>query len=617
MRRRYLGLLVAASFTTLAPGPSWAQQVDAQKIKNLKSQQTSIENRIAELQSQVDDTYAGRFYCSAEDRTEDYNKIRALQREIAALRREYADFKAGFVKLAATPTAGPQFDAAGIHPDERSYWTADDNALSKLRESALAKANRIEQAPIRDCSEKTAAPTPPPASQPPSKASVGEQSGSGKAPVPPQAPAKGPTTALGGLPGTGCTEKERTERRLKLQDEILRLERELIPIDGTTPQGRARQLELIREIDRLSAMMGSDCPPLLATSQPAMPPPAQPTLGGPLSPFAKEVLDVHNKARAEYGAPPLKWDDSLVGGVAGAAAFAEQLARAGKMVHAPREGRGKVRENISQGMPWWSTRQLLESWTKEKAKFKPGKFPDVSTTHNWYDVGHWAQMIWIKTVTIGCAKAAGIGAVWLVCRYDPGGNKDGEWVGVPAQQGADAPAFKVASGIPGAVPQPEPGQYMNTGFKVASGLDYATQPSTPTADGNPGSFATVADAQSPAKGGEPTLKGYYDPAGGEKWPDLVLDTRPSWFNYDLGVCPDPAAGVAEAGEDTALQLGLKWVFGDGMSIAAMDQETKVEAPKLGGMPELFDPKAQPDVIILQTEPYFITVTPTKISDCIM
>ena len=155
------------------------------------------------------------------------------------------------------------------------------------------------------------------------------------------------------------------------------------------------------------------------------------SVGGPLSPFAKEVLETHNKARAEYGAPPLKWDEGLVGGAVGAAAFAQQLARAGKMVHAPREGRGKVRENISQGLPWWSTRQLMENWTKEKAKFKPGRFPYVSNTGNWYEVGHWAQMIWINTVLIGCARAVGTAASWLVCRYSPGGNRDGELVGVP------------------------------------------------------------------------------------------------------------------------------------------------------------------------------------------
>ncbi|HEU4806132.1 MAG TPA: CAP domain-containing protein, partial [Nitrobacter sp.] len=151
-----------------------------------------------------------------------------------------------------------------------------------------------------------------------------------------------------------------------------------------------------------------------------------------------EVYKVHNIARAEYGAPPLVWDPALVqssGTVAG------QRVRTGTLEHSSRAGRGTVRENISQGLPWWSTRQLLENWTKEKKNFVPGIFPNVSRTNNWYDIGHWAQMIWIQTVMIGCARAAGIGSSWLVCHYDPGGNKDGKPVGIPVQtqQVASAP----------------------------------------------------------------------------------------------------------------------------------------------------------------------------------
>ena len=151
-----------------------------------------------------------------------------------------------------------------------------------------------------------------------------------------------------------------------------------------------------------------------------------------------EVLKVHNGVRAEYGAPPLVWSPVLV---QSATAIAEERARTGKREHSSRAGRGTVRENISQGLPWWSTRQLLENWTKEKKNFVPGIFPNVSRTNNWYDIGHWAQMIWIQTEMIGCARAAGIGSSWLVCHYDPGGNKDGKPVGIPVQtqQVASAP----------------------------------------------------------------------------------------------------------------------------------------------------------------------------------
>ena len=143
-----------------------------------------------------------------------------------------------------------------------------------------------------------------------------------------------------------------------------------------------------------------------------------------------EVYKTHNSARAEYGAAPLVWDPLLINGPQGAQSHVNQLARTGTLFHASREGRGTVRENIGQGLAGSSVGQLLGGWTKEKQNFVPGTFPNVSRTGNWYDIGHWAQMIWISTVLIGCAKAAGIGN-WLVCRYDPGGNKDGKTVGLP------------------------------------------------------------------------------------------------------------------------------------------------------------------------------------------
>lgn len=144
-----------------------------------------------------------------------------------------------------------------------------------------------------------------------------------------------------------------------------------------------------------------------------------------------EVYRTHNSVRAEYGAGPLVWDSGLV---QSASRYAGQLGQTGTLVHASREGRGIERENLSQGLPGWSTQQLMGSWLKEKQNFVPGVFPNVSRTGDWYQVGHWTQMIWAATTLIGCAKASGIGSSWLVCRYSPGGNKDGKTVGLPPAQ---------------------------------------------------------------------------------------------------------------------------------------------------------------------------------------
>jgi|tagenome__1003787_1003787.scaffolds.fasta_scaffold20874934_2 peptidoglycan hydrolase CwlO-like protein len=95
MRSRFVSRLVAATLIGAVPSAAPAQAIDAQKINNLKSQQTDIENRIADLQRRVDDASAEKAYCSAEERTEDYNRIRAIQGEILALRNEYASSSVG------------------------------------------------------------------------------------------------------------------------------------------------------------------------------------------------------------------------------------------------------------------------------------------------------------------------------------------------------------------------------------------------------------------------------------------------------------------------------------------------------------------------------------------
>jgi hypothetical protein len=74
---------------------------------------------------------------------------------------------------------------------------------------------------------------------------------------------------------------------------------------------------------------------------------------------------------------------------------------------------------------------MMQSWTVEKRDFVPGYFPNVARDGNWMNVAHYTQMIWPTTTDIGCGYAIGGGYGWLVCRYSPGGNKDGKPVGIP------------------------------------------------------------------------------------------------------------------------------------------------------------------------------------------
>jgi hypothetical protein len=137
---------------------------------------------------------------------------------------------------------------------------------------------------------------------------------------------------------------------------------------------------------------------------------------------SQRMLAAHNRARAEAGVPPLIWDRELA---AGAASYATQMSSVGR-VHAPRAGRKCVRENLLQSLPGGrSPEEMVGVWISEKRYFVPGIFPNVSSTGNWSNVGHYTQVIWRSTTHIGCAVHSDSRYDWTVCRYSPPGNRDG------------------------------------------------------------------------------------------------------------------------------------------------------------------------------------------------
>jgi hypothetical protein len=148
-----------------------------------------------------------------------------------------------------------------------------------------------------------------------------------------------------------------------------------------------------------------------------------------------DVYRAHNEARQRFGSQPLVWDPRLADA---AQRYAVHLSRIGRLVHSPREGRGNSRENLAMGLPGWSGRQMVGLWLNERRFFRPGTFPNVTTTPRWSDVAHYTQMMWPTTVTLGCGLADGSGYRWLVCRYAPGGNRDGVFI-APSRNVAERP----------------------------------------------------------------------------------------------------------------------------------------------------------------------------------
>lgn len=145
-----------------------------------------------------------------------------------------------------------------------------------------------------------------------------------------------------------------------------------------------------------------------------------------LSNFADRITAFHNRVRAEAGVAPLRWDPQLA---AAAAAYGPGLAALGdSLAHSPRASRPGQGENLWVGtVGAYTLESALGAWAAERSLFRPGIFPAVSTTR-WEDVAHYTQMIWPGTTHIGCALHRTGRWDYLICRYTPSGNRDGQRV---------------------------------------------------------------------------------------------------------------------------------------------------------------------------------------------
>lgn len=155
---------------------------------------------------------------------------------------------------------------------------------------------------------------------------------------------------------------------------------------------------------------------------------------------ASTWLAVHNEERAEFGVLPLRWSDDLA---AEARVWAEVLARDEVMRHSTPDERGRTGENLWMGTAgYYTAEQMIGHFADEKQFFRVGRFPDVSTTGDWGDVGHYTQIVWPGTREVGCATARGETYDFLVCRYYPSGNRMGQQIMPGRMVNARAPGVR-------------------------------------------------------------------------------------------------------------------------------------------------------------------------------
>jgi hypothetical protein len=139
--------------------------------------------------------------------------------------------------------------------------------------------------------------------------------------------------------------------------------------------------------------------------------------------FQQRILAAHNLERDDVGVQPMRWNASLA---ADAQQWADHLAQTGRFEHAPENRRAPEGENLWAGTKgYFSPEAMVNAWVREKRYFKPGTFPDNSTTGRVEDVGHFTQLAWRNSREVGCAVAAGGREDILVCRYSQAGN----WIG--------------------------------------------------------------------------------------------------------------------------------------------------------------------------------------------
>jgi uncharacterized protein YkwD len=135
----------------------------------------------------------------------------------------------------------------------------------------------------------------------------------------------------------------------------------------------------------------------------------------------QEILDAHNRLRTQWSVSALGWNNALA---QRAHNYAVHLASTGKFEHGDTTGVG---QNLWEGgAGYFSRTHMVGSWGGEAKFYKDGTFPNVSTTGNWADVGHFTQLIWKNTRQVGCGIATGHGNDVLVCDYYPAGNMHGQ-----------------------------------------------------------------------------------------------------------------------------------------------------------------------------------------------
>ncbi|KAG0203495.1 hypothetical protein BGX28_004248 [Mortierella sp. GBA30] len=142
--------------------------------------------------------------------------------------------------------------------------------------------------------------------------------------------------------------------------------------------------------------------------QPKKPQPKKPQPKKPSAKLTAEqqlILNTHNKYRAKHQAPPLTWNNN-------AANFGNKWIQQCQFKHSG----GPHGENLAAGYKDFGA--AIDAWYNEV------KFYDYNRPGFTMKTGHFTQVVWKGTKSVGCAKKFCPGSNWYIyiCEYDPPGN---------------------------------------------------------------------------------------------------------------------------------------------------------------------------------------------------
>jgi uncharacterized protein YkwD len=131
----------------------------------------------------------------------------------------------------------------------------------------------------------------------------------------------------------------------------------------------------------------------------------------------KGLIDAHNRVRAKHCAPPLHWSAKVA---ASAQAWASHLRDRGcGLGHSG----GEYGENLAAATAGMlDAAAVVAMWYDEikHYSFHSGGFS--------MKTGHFTQVVWRETTTLGCGRTQCKGLDLWVCQYDPPGNVQGQYL---------------------------------------------------------------------------------------------------------------------------------------------------------------------------------------------